>query len=327
MKAIIPVAGKGTRLYPHTLTTPKVLLRVGSKSIIVQIIDRLIKIGVTELVPVLGVMGDVVISFLKDYYSGIPILPVFQEERKGLGHAVMLSRETVGNKPSVIVYGDTIVTGSLEGFVNSECDGVIGVKKVEDPRRFGIVFVKDGKITRVIEKPQNPESNLAIVGMNYIRNTSMLFDCLDEMFEKNIRTRGEFQLSDAFQLMVDHGADLRPYTIENWLDCGTPETYLQTSRIMLDEEGLSPQREGSTIIPPVFIDDSAQVERSVIGPHVSIGPETVIKTCVIEDSIILDGAHLENCVLNKSIIGNSEKIIEPSKSLNIGNQNELPEKE
>ncbi|MFC1551101.1 sugar phosphate nucleotidyltransferase [Candidatus Latescibacterota bacterium] len=308
MKAIIPMAGAGTRLRPLTYSKPKSLLRVGSKPILGHIVDRLVSIGCDELVLIISGDGMSIPEYVKEHYSGIKVEIVIQEEQLGLGHAVSLAEHVSRDSEIIIVYGDSIIDCDLSGMVDASVDGVIAVKEVEDPRRFGVVNHTDGIITKFVEKPKVPESNLAIIGFNYIRQSDTLFDCLNEIIEKDIKTRGEFQITDAFQLMIERGVRMKPLTVDDWFDAGTPLTMLETNRFLLKKDGNTDHIEGSIVIPPVYVSESAVVKNSIIGPDVSIGDNAVIERSLISDSIIDDGASVTNSCLHGALIGDNAAI-------------------
>lgn len=309
MKAIIPVAGSGTRLRPLTHSKPKTLLRVGSKPIIAHIIDNLLGIECRELVLIISSEGGKIPLFVEEHYPDVQVETVIQEKCLGLGHAVNLAAGIARGCELIVVYGDTIIQGDMSSLIDHSFDGVISVKEVADPRRFGVVNVENGIITRFVEKPSVPESNLAIVGLNYIKDSNALFDSLNEIIAKDKKTGGEFQITDAFQLMVERGMKMKPFHVEGWFDAGTPETLLDTNRTMLITEANCESLPGSIIKPPVFLPESAMVSGSVIGPNVSVGNEAIIEQSIISDSIIGDGAKVVNARLFQSLIGDHAEVI------------------
>jgi glucose-1-phosphate thymidylyltransferase len=201
IKAIIPVAGVGSRLRPHTHTTPKALIHVAGRPILAHILDDLERLGVTDVVLVVGHMSEHIREYVDGHYAHLNRSYVEQTERLGLGHAVRLTREHVAGHPVFIVLGDTIFRADFSAVVEGG-ESAIGVREVEDPRRFGIVEVKDGVASRLVEKPDQPTSNLAIVGVYYLTDSAMLFDALDTLVAKDLRTKGEYQLTDALQIMI-----------------------------------------------------------------------------------------------------------------------------
>jgi len=209
----------------------------------------------------------------------------------------------VKDEPSIIIYGDTIFKGKIP--LHLSVDGSIGVKEVKDPRRFGIV-VKSGEfITKLVEKPDLPISNLAIVGVNFIPNMGMLFSALNEIITKNRRTKGEFQLTDAFQLMIEWGAKFKTFRIEKWFDCGTQEMVIKTNEELLKEKEQQEERRDENIIPPVHIEEGVELRDSVVGPNVTIGRGAKVTSSKITNSIIGEKVLIENSVINFSLIGDN----------------------
>jgi glucose-1-phosphate thymidylyltransferase len=194
---------------------------------------------------------------------------------------------------------------------------------VEDPRRFGIVVLKDGLVRKVVEKPEKPESNLALVGMYFIQDPQLLLACIGEMIEKDMKSRGEYQLTDAFQMMIHRGHDMTTFDVDQWYDCGKPDALLETNRHLLNLGGRVHVVEGSIILPPVFIEDSAVIESSIIGPHVSIAAGAQVRHCIVRDSIVGEGASLSNTMLDRSLIGDKAVVNGSSRKLTIGDMSEI----
>jgi glucose-1-phosphate thymidylyltransferase len=322
MKAIIPVAGVGTRLRPHTYTLPKVLLNVAGKPILGHILDALQAHEIDEATIIVGYMGDLVEEYVRKHHT-LKVNFIYQEERLGLGHSIWIARENIlGDEPLLIILGDTIFDVDLSLATNS-CFSTLGVKSVEDPRRFGVVEMEKGFISRLIEKPENPTTNLALVGLYFINNPTLLVNCLDEMIEKNIRTRDEFQLTDALQMMIDRGEKFTTFPVEGWYDCGKPETLLSTNRYLLDGMSAPTPIDGTVIIPPAFISSKAHVERSVIGPYTTVAAGAKVVDSVVKDSIISDGATVTASMLEQSIIGNNAIVKGKFSRLNVGDSSEI----
>jgi glucose-1-phosphate thymidylyltransferase len=323
MNAIIPVAGIGKRLRPHTLSVPKALLMVGGKPIIGHILDKLKPLKLNRIIFIVGYMGDKIREHVGENYN-FDAVYVEQKEQLGLGHAIWLSKEFTENEPCIIVYGDTIFDGTIP--VDLTVDGLIGVKSVDDPRRFGIVELENGFIKKLIEKPEQPISNLTIVGVNLIRNSRLLFESLDHIIEGEKRTSGEFQLTDALDLMVSNGARFKTFPIDKWFDCGKVETLLSTNReLLLTQEfkGVGQRYKDCTIVPPVFIHESAKIKNSTIGPDVSIDRDSNIKNSTVSDSIINQGARVEDSRLSRSVVGANTVVKGVSGVLNIGDFSEV----
>lgn len=323
MKAVVPVAGIGKRLRPLTHTQPKVLIRVGGKPILGYILDSLKDVELDEVIFITGHLGEMVEEWVRKNYD-IPARFIRQEERLGLGHAIYLSQGRFDGEPAFIVYGDTVFEADLSRAFDLSVDGCLGVKEVEDPRRYGIVELGEGqRISRLVEKPEQPSSSLAIVGVNFIGNSPLLFDCLKTIIEEDRRTRGEFQLTDALQLMVERGACLTTFPVERWFDCGKQETLLETNRHLLEKTQTPLEVRGSTIIPPVYLDPTATVHNSVVGPWVSIAGGAVIRNCIVSDTIIDENAVVENLLLTGSLVG--EKVVLRGKfhRLRVGDSSEM----
>ena len=235
MKAIIPVAGVGVRLRPHTYSQPKPLIPVAGKPILGFIIDRLVEAGIDEFIFVIGYLGEKIESFLDHHYPDLTVHYVLQHSREGLGHAIWLCRDLVKeNEGVVIALGDTIFEVDLEPILQSP-GSALGLKKVDDPRDFGVAELDDdGNITRLVEKPTIPKSNLALVGLYKILESKALFAALDANIENSYKTQGEFHLTDALMLMVKDGISFRSFKVKNWYDCGKKEVLLETNAILLN---------------------------------------------------------------------------------------------
>lgn len=323
MRAVIPVAGVGTRLRPHTYSLPKVLLNVAGKPILGHILDEIRNQGIKKATIITGYLGKLVEEYVTERYTDIQFDFVLQEKRLGLGHAIWIGREHYGKEPLMIILGDTIFDVDLKkAFISG--NNSIGVKEVDDPRRFGVVVTNNGnKIQKLVEKPENPISNLAIVGLYHITQPEMLIDSLNELIDKDIKTRGEYQLTDALQLMIDKGAVFDTFNVDGWHDCGKRETLLATNRFLLEQKPSSQVNDNSIVIPPVFISGKASVQNSVIGPYASIAEGAVVKDSIIKNSIISYNAKVSSSLLEESIIGNSAELHGHFQKLNIGDQSQI----
>ncbi len=322
MRAVIPVAGFGTRLKPHTYSLPKVLLNVGGKPILGHILEELLEENITKATFIIGYLGDVVKDYVTETYPEIKADYVQQEEMLGLGHAIYTAIPTFDDDEIFIILGDTVFDVDLkEVFQNRKTS--LGVKQVEDPRRFGVAFVENGLIKKLIEKPQEPVSNLALVGLYYITNSNLLKESLNHIIENNIKTSGEFQLTDALQVMIDRGEDVTTFHVDGWYDCGKPETLLSTNQFLLSKNGSNRQIEKVVINDPVFIADSAIVKNSVIGPYTTIAANCEISDSIIKNSIISPKAKVYTAILENSIIGSSAIIKGTYNKLNAGDSSEI----
>lgn len=323
MRAIIPVAGYGTRLRPHTYTVPKVLLNVAGKPIIAHILDALIDYGITDATFIVGPMGEQIEQYVTRRYPPLRATFVEQTVPLGLGHAIWCARTTFDHEPIIIILGDTIFDADLERFVQSPTSA-IGVKEVEDPHRFGVVEVANGTIVRLVEKPSDPPSRLAIVGLYLIRNSQLLVECLEHLIAGDIRTKGEYQLTDALQCMLDRGEHITAFPIEGWYDCGKPEALLETNRFLLEryQQSVIPPT-NAIVLPPSYVAPTATIERSIIGPYATIGDGAIVRDARVANSIIGACAQVSAVVLDDSIIGNNATVSGSFHSLNVGDSSQI----
>jgi len=325
MKVIIPLAGFGTRLRPHTYTKPKPLVNVAGKPVLGHILDKLHCLDLEEVVFIVGYLGEQIEHYVKNNYS-FPARFIEQKELLGQAHALYLARDVLAG-PLVIIFVDTIFDADLSLLAEEQADGVIYVKEVDDPRRFGVAVVRNGHVTQLIEKPDSMENNLAVIGLYYVKDAQFLMRCVGELIERDIRTKGEYFLADALQIMIDRGARFRAERVEVWEDCGKPETVLQTNRYLLKQSGGHVgQLDNSVVIPPVYIADSAQVSESVIGPYVTIAEGSVVRRSIVEDSIINKGAFIEDAVLAQSLIGDNAVVRGTFDRLNVGDSSQIDQK-
>ena len=321
-KVIIPVAGIGTRLRPHTHTVPKGLLHVAGKPILGHILDALKQVEIDEAIFIIGFMGEQIVEYVKKNYK-FKSKFIQQKELKGLGYAIHLaSPEIKHNEPVLIVLGDTIFETDLTPVLKGKFDA-LGTKKVEDPRRFGIVEMERGFAKNLVEKPDKPTSNQAVVGVYYIKSTETFKQSLEEMIKKRIMTKNEYQLTDALQLMIDKGVKFKTFEITGWYDCGKPETLLQTNRHLLSKIKLTRKLKSSVVIPPIFVSRSAKVKNSILGPYVSVADKAVIQNSIIKNSIISEQAEVNNCLLDSSLIGNNAEVNGVFHQLNVGDSSEI----
>jgi len=255
VKAIIPAAGIGTRLKPHTHTAPKALLHVAGKPILGHIIDELIAYDIRDIVFIVGFLGEKIIEYVEKNYN-IKASFIEQKELNGLGWAIHLAKDHLTDEPVLIVLGDTIIDLDLEEVINSDYNA-IGTRIVDDPRRFGIAEVENGFVTRLVEKPESSASNLALVGVYLIKSTDIFKECLDELIDKNITTRGEYQLTDALSLMLERKSKITAFNVDGWYDCGKKETLLETNKYLLSQIKTVNDYPDVIVIPPVYISPSA----------------------------------------------------------------------
>ncbi len=328
MKVIIPVAGVGTRLRPHTYTQPKPLIPVAGKPIISFIIDQLVDVGVTDFVFVIGHLGEKIRMYLEKRYPNLNKEFVKQENRLGLGHAIWTARKTLKKVDEVfIILGDTIYDTDLSKFLDLE-NSSVGVKKVDVPGDFGVAEInEENRVIKMVEKPKIPKSNLALVGLYKINEVDVLIESLEHLISNDIRTNDEYQLTDALMMMIEKGVDFSALTINNWYDCGKKDVLLETNSMLLKKDGYVssdlPSYYNTIIIHPVAIGENCKISSSIIGPHVTIGDNTVINHSIVSDSIIGNYAKIEEIVLRESVVGNDASIKGIRQSLNIGDNTEI----
>ncbi len=327
MKAIIPVAGAGTKLRPHTYTQPKALIPIAGKTILSFIVDQLRDAGINEFIFIVGYLGEKIQDYVKQTYPDLTTHFVYQNERQGTGHAVELTKNIVGDDEVFVALGDTICEYDVKAVVESPYS-MLGIKKVDDPRSFGVAELGDeGEIEHVVEKPAIPKSNMALVGLYKIKETHFLFECLHHIFEQEIKSYGEYNLTDALECMISRGAEFRSFKVKNWFDCGKRETLLTTNALLLKKNGGNitdgHDFKDTIIIPPVSIAPGCNISNSIIGPHVTIGADTVVQHSIIRDSIIGSYTNLYEVVLDNSLIGSDASVRGLSRSLNIGDNTEI----
>ncbi|MDE3125930.1 MAG: NTP transferase domain-containing protein [Bacteroidota bacterium] len=327
MKAIIPVAGAGTKLRPHTYTQPKALIPIAGKTILSFIVDQLHEAGINEFIFIVGYLGEKIQEYVGQTYPHLITHFVYQNERQGTGHAIELTKNIVGNDEIFVTLGDTICEFDVKEVLDSPYS-MLGVKKVDDPRHFGVAAIdENGFIEQVVEKPSIPKSNMALVGLYKIKETNFLYECLQHIFTQNIRTLGEYNLTDALECMIARGAKFQSFKVKNWFDCGKKETLLESNSTLLKKIGgkidETAKLENTIIIPPVSIGAGCTLKNAIVGPHVAIGANTNIQFSILRDSIIGSYTHLFEVVLDNSLIGSDASVKGLSRSLNIGDNTEI----
>jgi glucose-1-phosphate thymidylyltransferase len=327
MKAIIPVAGAGTKLRPHTYTQPKALIPIAGKTVLSIIVDQLRDGGITEFIFIVGYLGEKIQDFVKAQYPELNSHFIFQNDRQGIGHAITLARKAVNGDEALIVLGDTIADYDVKSIIDSRTS-MIGVKKVDDPRTFGVAEIcNDAEISHVVEKPHIPKSNMALVGIYKIKETEMLFECLESNMNQGIKTHGEYSITDALDCMIKKGAEFKAFKVDSWFDCGKPNTLLETNATLLkkfnSKAESSDAYENTVIIHPVSIGKGCTIRNSIIGPNATIGENTNIDSSIIKNSIIGSFSNLFDIVLDDSLIGSDTVIRGETRSLNIGDNTDI----
>jgi len=324
MKVIIPLAGKGTRLRPHTHLTPKPMLKVAGKPVMSYVLDELKKLGnVEQVIYITGHLKEKVEEYARSEMD-VPSVFIEQKVQDGTAGAIALARDYV-DQPVLIIFVDTIFDADLTKVKSVDADGIIWVKEVEDYQRFGVVVTdKDGNMTKIVEKPKTPISKRANIGLYYIRNWKLLFEGITHVLEQP-KNQGEYFLTDAFQYMIDRGAKIRVIDVEGWYDAGKIETMLETNEAMLARgRARRPKTAGdSTIIDPVYIEDNVTLKKSKIGPNVSIGAGTVLDGSEISNSIVGSNARISKSVLKNSLVGDDTVLDGVKGEVTVGDHSEV----
>lgn len=325
LKIVIPMAGYGKRLRPHTWSKPKPLVSVAGKTVLDHVLDMLFALPEPEnieLIFIVGYLGEQVEAHMREHYPHLKAHFVEQKERLGQSHAVGLARAHVSG-PTMVLFVDTLLETDLSSLSRNKEEGIIWVYPVEDPRRFGVIELDgEGYARRLIEKPDETNNNLALVGFYYFPDGEALIGAIDEQIEKDIQVKEEYYLVEAVNLLLAGGTRMRPQHVDVWLDAGLPETVLETNHYLLDagrdnsaEVG---KQAGVTVIPPVYIDPSAKIEGATIGPHASIGRKCEVRNSRIEDSILEEEAEVSEANLRGSLVGARARVRGVSGKLILG---------
>ncbi|MGQ0764619.1 MAG: sugar phosphate nucleotidyltransferase [Gemmatimonadota bacterium] len=323
MKVIIPLAGKGTRLRPHTHITPKPMLRVAGKPVMDYVMDDVARLGnVDQVIYITGHLKDRVEEHARTAYD-IPGIFIEQSVQDGTAGAVALARPFV-DAPVLIIFVDTIFDADLSVIHNTDADGIIWTKEVEDYQRFGVVVTDaDSYMTRIVEKPAEPISKRANIGLYYIRNWELLYEGIGHVL-RSPRNKGEYFLTDAFQYMIERGARIKVIDVEGWYDAGKLDTLLDTNRAMLEKgRARRPAGIGGRIIDPVYIEDGVTITNSVVGPNVSISSGSVIEGSELRDTIVGEGSRIARAKLSSSLIGDEVVIEGVAGQVTIGDHSEV----
>jgi glucose-1-phosphate thymidylyltransferase len=326
MKVIIPLAGYGTRLRPHTYTKPKPLINVAGKPVLGHLLDKIADLPIEEYIFIVGHLGDQVNEYVRSQYK-IPARFVEQSEMLGQSHAIWLARESIGHEPVFVIFVDTLFEADLSTLDAPGSDAVIFVKEVPDPRSFGVVTLDKNKhITSFVEKPSSMDNRLAVVGLYYFKDGKKLIDAIQTTMDRKNMTKGEYYLADAMHIMVQEGLKFRTEPVSVWLDCGKPDTVLETNRYLLEhghDNGSTAKIASSIIVPPVHIDPTATITRSVIGPHVTVAAGCEVTNSIITDSILDEGATVKGTSLAHSLVGRNAHVEDRARTVNVGDSSAI----
>ncbi|MCR5378364.1 MAG: NTP transferase domain-containing protein [Fibrobacter sp.] len=305
MKVVLPVAGNGLRLRPYTEDRPKCLLPLAGKTIIDWIVEDAVCLNPSETIFITGYKAEKMDDFLAAKPEWGKTRTVIQSNPQGLGEAISLALPYANDdEPLLIILGDTLFEADLSILATAQ-ENILYTFKVEDPKRFGVAVTdKDGRIERLVEKPQEFVSDEAIVGIYYIKDVKALKACLKHLMDNDIRTKGEFQLTDALEMMIEQGCRFRTAPVSKWLDCGLVETLLETNAHVLNRNDNSAERSfpNTTIIGPCYIGKNAKIHGCKIGPNVSIGDDCEISGCEISDAIVWNGVKIANGKISNTVV-------------------------
>lgn len=328
MRVVIPMAGFGTRLRPHTWSKPKPLLTVAGKPVLGHVLDTFADLPfIEEVVFVVGYLGDQIEAYVSRAYPHLRSRYVEQKEMLGQSHAIWLARDSLRG-PMLMIFVDTLIETDLHRLAEEPARAVAYVQKVADPRRFGVAEVgPDGWARRLVEKPEDLTNNLAVVGLYYFREAAELLSAIEAQMARGTQLKGEYFLADAINVMLERGLKMRVEPVAVWMDCGKPESLLETNRYLLDHgrdnSSDVARRPGVVVRPPVYVDPTAEVRHSVLGPHLTVGADCIVERSLLQDSIIDDGSHIRDTMLSGSLIGREARVAGRYRALNVGDSSEV----
>ena len=324
MDIILPVAGFGSRLRPHTWSKPKPLVTVAGKAMLAHVLDRVVPLQPGKIVFITGYLGDQIETWARTQYPDTELVFVHQPEMLGQSDALYRTREFVSDD-AIMIFPDALFEADFSRLADIDADGVAYTYYVEDPSAYGVALTDEtGRMTKIVEKPQEPISHEAVIGIYYFRQWQQLMRAIEQQFERKILIKGEYFVADAIQIMIDDGARFEIDQISVWEDCGNVEALLDTNRYLLGSEPPSPaQRTGSLIVPPSYVHRDAILEDAVVGPYASIGAGTLVRNSVIRDSIVEENSEVVDAILQRSVVGSKVTITGSARSISVGDNGKV----
>ena len=322
MDIILPVAGLGTRLRPQTWSKPKPLVGLAGKPMLAHVLDRVLPLNPGKLVFITGFLGDQIEAWARTNYD-LPLAFVEQPEMLGQTDAIIRTRGLV-ERDALILFPDMIFEADFSGLEEIDADAVMFTKEVDDPSALGIAVVEGDRIVKLVEKPQEPISRLAVIGIYYVKQIQQLYDAIDEQMARGIKLKNEYFIADAIQLMIDGGKKVVPAPVTAWEDCGNAEALLSTNRYLLDRQPpAADHRDGSSVIQPSAVAASATLEGAVVGPYASIGENAIVRDAIVRDAVIEDGATIETAIVEHAIVGRKAVVRGRAARVNVGDTSVL----
>jgi glucose-1-phosphate thymidylyltransferase len=330
MKIIVPMAGMGKRMRPHTLTTPKPLIPVAGKSIVKSLVEDLVGVCKEKVDEIGFVIGDFGKEVEKELIAIAESLGAkgkifYQTEALGTAHAILCAQELLVGK-TIVAFADTLFKANFT--LDDAADGIIWVHKVEDPRAYGVVKIDaNNHITDFVEKPETFVSDLAIIGIYYVKDGEMLRKEMQYLIDNDLKDKGEYQLTNALETMKQKGVKFTPGAVDEWLDCGNKNATVNANQRVLEFKKGDASLKGSfkivnsVIIEPCFIGNGVELVNSVVGPHASIGDNTKITSSVISNSIVQKNTKISNSNIKNSMVGNFAEITGTARELSVGDYN------
>jgi glucose-1-phosphate thymidylyltransferase len=318
MKLIVPMARRQVK-DTSKFVPPSPLLSIVGRPILLRVLDVVSDLKISEVIFIVD-RDSVELKKLISKNLKIKSRYILQKNQKGVAHAIYGAKKFVSDEPCVVLFADSIIKANIKSLDKIKEDAIIWTKEVDDPSLFGVVFTHNGFVSRLIEKPETPVSDLAMVGMYYFKSSSLLFDAIAHLIKNKILNKGAYQLTDALQIMINKGARIVPRNVSLWLDCGSKKKLIEAHKSLIFDQKSESLSRDNVLIKPVFVEKGALIKNSVIGPNVSVGRNAKIMRAIISDSIISDEALIQDDNLDKSFVGRKAKVFGSSKKINVKDQ-------